>query len=99
MPSKANNIYKYTEILSPKEFDKKMLMYKVMSYKEISNNKVLVNYIPKLDYEIINSYNLDFIKIANKYKDKELPAMNITSIAISAAVTAYARIHITKLKL
>ena len=88
-----------TEILSYKEFDNKMLMYKIMSYKIISDNKVLVTYIPKLDYEIINTHKLDFIKIANKYKDSELPGMNTTSIVISAAITAYARIHITKLKL
>ena len=52
-----------TEILSRKEFDNKMLMYKIMSYKEISNNKVLVTYIPKLDYGIMASHNLDFIKL------------------------------------
>ena len=88
-----------TEILSDNEFNNKMLMHKIMSYKQISENKYLVSYIPKLDYEIINSHKLDFIKIVNKFKDKELQSIATTSVAISAAVTAYARIHISKLKL
>lgn len=76
-----------------------MLMHKIMSYKEISQDKVLVSYVPKLDYEVINSHRLDFIKIVNKYKNKEIKPINVTSVAISAAITAYARIHIGKLKL
>ena len=87
-----------TEVLSHKAFENKMLMCKIMSYKEISNDKVLVSYIPKLDYEIIKSHNLDFIKIVNKYKDKELQSISTISVAISAVITAYARIHISKLK-
>lgn len=88
-----------TEIMSKRGFEDKSLMHKIMSYKDLSKDRVLVSYIPKLDYELINSYNLDFIKIVAKYKDKEIQPMDNTSIVISAAVTAYARIHITKLKL
>lgn len=88
-----------TKVLSNQVYRTKMLMHKIISYKQISNDKVLVTYIPKLDYGIINSHGLDFIKIANKYKDKELPPINTTSIVISAAITAYARVHISKLKL
>lgn len=88
-----------TEVLSYEAFETKMLMHKIMSYKEISEHKVLVSYVPKLDYDVINSHGLDFIKIVNKYKDKEIKARNVTSVAISAAITAYARIHISKLKL
>ncbi|EAW14651.1 uncharacterized protein ACLA_056740, partial [Aspergillus clavatus NRRL 1] len=74
-------------------------MYKIISYKYISNNKILVSYIPKLDKDIIDSHNLDIFKILNKYKDHEVQNLNVTSIAISAAITAYGRIHINKLKL
>lgn len=76
-----------------------MLMNKVVSHKQISTDKILVNYVPKLDYDVITSHNLDFRKVANKYKDKKLPVMDVTSIVISAAVTSYARIHMCKLKL
>lgn len=88
-----------TEMLTRKNFESKMSMYKIMSYKEVAYDKILVSYIPRLDYDIISSHNLDFIKIVNKYKDLELKPLNITSIPISAAVTAYSRIHMSKLKL
>ena len=39
------------------------------------------------------------MKFVNKYKDREIQTFSATSVVISAAVTAYARIHITKLKL
>lgn len=87
------------EVLSKKAFESKMAMYKIMSYQPISEDKYLVSYIPKLDYDIITSHNLDFLKVLNKFKDKELQGFNVTSIPISAAVTAYARIHISQLKL
>jgi hypothetical protein len=74
-------------------------MNKVVSYVAISKDKYLVSYIPKLDHDIINSHNLDFMKLLNKFKDKELRSFETTSIAISAAVTAYGRIYISKLKL
>lgn len=88
-----------TEILSNSAFNTKMLMYRIVSYKELSDDRILVSYIPKLDYELITSHGLDFLKVVYKYKYNELQTINTTSIVISAAVTAYARIHITKLKL
>lgn len=44
-------------------------MNKIVSYKQISSDKYLVSYIPKLDYDIIKSHKLDFFKIVNSYKD------------------------------
>ena len=70
-----------------------------MLYKKLSEDKVLVSYIPKLDYDLITSLDMDFIKIVEKYKHNEIKAMNTTSIVISSAITAYARINITNLKL
>ena len=34
----------------------------------MNNTKVLVSYIPKLDYDLITQHKLDF-KVAQKYKD------------------------------
>ena len=65
----------------------------------MSEDKVLVSYIPKLDYDLIKNIGLDFVKLANKYKDSEYKEVDNTSIAISAAITAYAIIHISKIKL
>ena len=88
-----------TEVLSEETFQKKMLMYKIVSYKQITENRVLVSYIPSLDYDIITSHGLDYLKIVSKFKDNELRPLTTTSIVISAAITAYARIHMNKLKL
>lgn len=59
----------------------------------------MLTYVPKLDQDIINSYNLDIMKILKQYKDKEIQEISNSSIGISVAVTAYSRIHMNKLKL
>lgn len=88
-----------TEVLSYRVYDIKSLMHKITSHKQISEDKILVSYAPKLDYDIIKSHNLDFLKVVNKYKNNEFQPMDTASVVISAAITAYARIHISKLKL
>lgn len=75
-----------TEVLSVKTFQSKMLINKITSYKWISQDKVLVSYIPKLDYNVIKSHNLDFIKVVNKFQDSELKGPDVSSIVISAAI-------------
>jgi len=88
-----------TKVISPQEFEQKSAINKIVSYKNISNNKMLVTYVPKLDYDIIKSHDLDFLKVSRKIKDSEVEYRANTSIVISAAITAYARIHINKVKL
>ena len=88
-----------TKVVSNNTFEKYMVMYKITSYKNISEDKTLISYIPKLDHNIIKSNNLNFIKLANKYKDHELQTFKSTSVIISAAVTSYARIYMSKNKL
>lgn len=88
-----------TEILTNREYQTLKVMHKVTSEIQLSKDRKLVSYIPKLDYDLINSHGLDFLKVVAKYKDAELQPINTTSIVISAAITAYARIHITNLKL
>lgn len=88
-----------TEVLSNETFSKKMSMCKIVSYKQISEDRVLVSYVPVLDYDIIKSHGLDYLKIVNNFKDNELRPLTTTSIVMSAANTAYARIHISKIKL
>jgi len=75
------------------------LLHKVVSYKTIGENSTLVSYLPKLDPTIIKSHNLDIVKIASKYKDDDGEKLQVTSVPISAAVTSYARIYISKIKL
>lgn len=70
-----------------------------MSYKVLNKDNYLVTYIPGLDLDIIKSHNLDIVKLCKVHKDEVKKSIANTSIVISAAVTAYARIHISKLKL
>ena len=86
-------------MVSKSTLEKYMLMYKITSYKMISDYKLLISYIPKLDNDIVKSNNLDFIKLANKYKNHELETFKSTSVVISAAITSHARIYMSKNKL
>jgi len=88
-----------TDIVSVKTLDTISTMRKVTAYTQISKDKVLLSYINKLDPSVITSHNLDILKRLNKYKYVESPSFYATYLVISAAVTAYARIYISKLKL
>lgn len=87
-----------TEIVDEKRFGDISSMHKIDSYKIISKNNILVTYVPKLDDGIIKSHKLDITKLLIKYKDNEVQSLDVCSIAISAAVTAYGRIHMSKVR-
>ena len=86
-------------IVNEKTFNEMSCRYKINSYTELSDDKYLVSYIPKLDHDVIKSHNLSITKLVSKYGDKESTSHSSTSVAISAAVNSYARIHISKIKL
>lgn len=88
-----------TKIVNNETFDKLSVMYKIVSYYTIGEDKILVSYIPTLDASIISSFNLDIVKIANKIKENENTSIGVTSVPISACITSYGRIHISKIKL
>jgi len=86
-----------TKIVNNDIFNRISLMHKITSYTPIGDKKMLVSYNPILEPEIIESHGLDFTKISSKYPDKEIQTRSNTSVVISAAITAYARIHIFKI--
>lgn len=86
-------------MLSNSTFETLLTKNNVVSYKCIGDNKKLVTYLPMLSAELISSLNLDIVKIASKHSDEEKQMLNVTSVQISAAITAYGRIHISKLKI
>lgn len=88
-----------TKLLANSTYDKLKTKHKVISEKAIGNSKTLVTYLPKLDVDLIASLNLDIVKIASKQSDEERQMFNVTSVPISAAITAYGRIDIYKLKM
>lgn len=83
-----------TELVSVGKFNTIVLMKSTSSYKNVGDNKILVNYTPSLDYDLIKSHELDFVKVASKYNDSEVQALNVRYIAISADGIAYAINHI-----
>jgi hypothetical protein len=88
-----------TEVVSEKRFSVMETMHKIMDYKIIGKDKYMVSYINKLHYPTITDHKLDIVKVMKKYKDYESQPLNITSVPISSAVTAYGRIHISRIKL
>ena len=54
-----------TKVVSRKKFDQISVMNKISAYKIIDDDRILVSYIPKLDYYIITSPGLNFIRIFN----------------------------------
>lgn len=69
----------------------------IINEKYLGNDKFLVTYLPVLDLEIISGLGLDIVKIANSQSDEEKQHLDLVSVPISAAITAYGRIHISKL--
>ena len=68
---------------------------------DITKQMKLVTYVPEISQKVCDSFGIDVTKATLKYKDKysvETNSYNNVSVAISAAVTAYGRIHISKLK-
>lgn len=88
-----------TKIVSNDTYNRIRLKYVIVDDKDIAEDKTLVTYIPQLDPELRLEANLDIIKLASGHKDEETQSVDVTSIPISAAVTAYGRIHISRIKL
>jgi DNA polymerase type B, organellar and viral len=88
-----------TKILSLESYRVLVTRRAVISEKYLGNDKFLVTYLPMLDLDIISDLGLDIVKIASKQRDEEKQDLDVVSVPISAAITAYGRIHISKLKM
>jgi hypothetical protein len=90
-----------TEIVNFKKLNLLCLTHHVFDTKKLYENKYLVNYEPKTSNEELENIGLDVAKI-HKELDKELEENNnygFVSISTAAAITAYARVYINKIKL
>lgn len=90
-----------TEIMSYNKFHNIKIKNKIVSFTELTPRKVLVTYNKSIDINLIKEHNLDVnlfeenIDSPNKRKQ----SVDTSSVVISAAVNAYARMYITKVKL
>lgn len=75
-----------TRIVSTDTFNRYMLMYSITAYERISDKWYIINYIPRLNNEIIKGNKLDIIKILNKYPENDNLEFNVASVAISSAI-------------
>lgn len=62
-------------------------------------NKTLLSYMDKLNPDIIESYNHNIVKLANKYNKHEYWIFDTISVPICTTITIFNRIHIFKIKL
>jgi hypothetical protein len=76
---------------------------KITSDRLITDNDFLITYSPIVDEQICNEHRLDYIKVlekdTNPNVEKNVDVFKDVSIAISAMITSYARILMTKIRL
>lgn len=74
----------------------------INSHVQLNDNLSLANYNKKIDIDLCNKSCLDIAKISDLGGDHEYNKQSgyeNVSVAISAAITAYARMHMSKIKL
>jgi hypothetical protein len=83
-----------------KELDFILSTREIKSLHEITKNDFLVTFLPIINKDIGLEHGLDYIKVLSKDKNFKIEKIMVEalSIAISAMVTSYARLFITKIK-
>jgi hypothetical protein len=94
-----------TEIVTASKFLEIGLSSQIVSDKQITENSILISYIAKPNYEIMKDFNIDITKALTNLSHlkqgtvkTETDNYKAVSVVIAACVTAYARIHINKVK-
>lgn len=93
-----------TEIVNGDKLKEIQCTRRYESYpKQITNDEYLISYYPVVSREICESHGIDYVKVymnssdkIEMEKDKEF---NDVSLTTAAAVTSYARIYMSKVKL
>jgi hypothetical protein len=91
-----------TEIINKDKLNLILSTREVSSVIDITDRDVLVTYNPTISKNICKANEIDYIKVLNinPHKDMEKnKEFKDVSIAIAAAVTAYARIYMSQIKL
>jgi hypothetical protein len=75
----------------------------VYSEKNLNNNKFIITYNPIINKFICENHGVDYLKVLEReYQlnlENKFDSFKDVSIAITAMVNSYARIHMNKLKL
>ena len=83
---------------SNEEFEALLHVRDIKGHSTIGNSH-LVSHSTGLNYNLIAELGMDVSEVLKNHSDSEVKPQSASSIVISAAVTAYARIIITKHKL
>ena len=98
-----NLIKPITQIVNLEKRDFIVSTRSVKSHIILNENKILITYNPTISQQICEEHGLDYIKVLeNESKmniEKNLDVFKDVSIAITAAITSYARIYMNKFKL
>lgn len=71
----------------------------IHSVVKFNNNNILVTFSKDINMDNVKALNIDIDKAYSKLKIKSEREFDNVSVAISSAITAYGRIHISKLKI
>lgn len=98
-----NIIKPITQIVNTKKRDFIASTRKLLAQKILNDDNFLITYQPNISRQICEEHGLDFIKVLDKeFKtniENNLDLFKFVSIATSAMVNSYARIHMNKIKL
>jgi len=98
-----NFVKPITKAVNNSQLDKILSTKEIKTFKQINNNNFIITFVPIINKDICESHGLDFYKvILNERKQNivgKIDDFKDTSIIISAFTTAYARIHMHKIKL
>ena len=98
-----NYVKPITKTVNKKMLDNILATRVVKTFKEINSDSFILTYLPLLDKQVCESHGIDYYKaILNERMHSIVKFVNVfqdTSIIISAFTTAYARVHMNKIKL
>lgn len=90
-----------SKILSHDSYAEIASKYPIVSETTLEDNWHIISYLPSVDPSLCESLAIDMVKLINKFNipDESATGFKDVSISVSAAVTSYGRIHMSKLKL
>lgn len=90
-----------TEIVNKEKLDLVLTTRNINSFRKITDNSYLISYISQISKSVCESYGYDYIKILEELKPliESEGEFKDVSLVISAAVTSYAMIYMSKIKL
>jgi len=90
-----------TKILKKDELDYILSTHVVNSFKQLNKNKFIVSYDSEISKQVCETSGLDYIKVLESHKkdSENFSKIEDVSITTAAAITAYARIYINKIKI